>query len=65
MAIIFVAFSLSVIVSAHLDGNKELTFDGRLVLVWDIFGYLFLLQVIVMTLLVIWLFVETQRAVNR
>ena len=65
MTIIFVAFALSVIVSAHLDGNNESAFEGSLVLVWDIFGYLFLLQVIVMTLLVIWLFVETQRAVNR
>ena len=65
MAIIFVAFSLSVIVSAHLDGSNGLAFDSSLYFVWDILGYLFLLQVIVMTLLVIWLFVETQRAVNR
>ena len=63
----FVAFSVTVIVSAHIEGNYGWAFyDNRnYCLVAKVIGYAFLVNMITMILLVIWLFVETQGAVNR
>ena len=58
LTIFFVAFSLYVFISEDLDRDNEKAIKDRVYHVWLIFGYLFLTQVIVMTLLVIWLFVE-------
>ena len=60
----FLVFSLIVIVSTRKYGFGW-AFSEDSCAVYDIIGYLFLAQVIVMILLVVWLFIETQRAVNR
>ena len=62
---LFAAFSVYVVVTAHLAGNEGFAFFIVECTITYTIGYLFLLQVIVMFGLVIWLFVETQRAVDR
>ena len=52
---------ITVIVSAHQPGNDGSAFSENYCQIVDIVGYLFLGQVIVMVLLVIWLFIETLR----
>ena len=59
----FVAFNIIIIVRAHQHGGYA--FPNNYCLVYSLLGYLFLCQVILMTLLVIWLFVETQRSIER
>ena len=61
----FLAFTIAVVVTAHLEGNRGSAFYGNFCSKYKIIGYLFLTQVIVMSLLVIWLFVEAKKAVNR
>ena len=63
----FAAFTTSILVSAHMEGNQGYAFPKTKTgcKIEFALGDLFLCQVIVMILLVIWLFVETQRAVNR
>ena len=66
MTFLFAAFSLATIGTAHKRGNGSgWAFIGNPCLVWEVIGYFVLGQVIIMILLVVWLFVETQRAVNR
>ena len=63
----FVAFSVTVIVSAHLEGNDGFAFydNQNYCMVAKVIGYAFLVNMLAMILLVTWLFVETQGAVNR
>ena len=65
ITVTFFAFSFTVIASARKEGSDGFAFDDIGCLVVDIIAWCFLCQVIVMVLLVVWLFVETQRAVNR
>ena len=59
--VVLIAFITTVIVSAHLPKNGGLAFHENYCQVFDLLGYLFLGQVIVMGLLVTWLFIETLR----
>ena len=61
----FAVLSTVIIVSAHKDENRGWAFMYDECFVVLIIGYLFLSQVIIMILLVVWLFVETKRAVDR
>ena len=62
--LIFAAFSTAVIVSAH-KSDDGYAFADNYCFVYNFIGTSFLIQVIIMILLVAWLFVETQKAVNR
>ena len=59
VALVFLAFSGVGIVSALKKGNEGFAYHDNWCLVNNIIGYSFLLQVIVMTSLVVWLFIET------
>ena len=65
ITVAFAAFSIIVIVSAHKDKNHGEAFFGDICVGYNVIAFAFLSQVVVMICLVIWLFVETQRAVNR
>ena len=57
----FIAWIIAVIVSAHQPGNEGYAFFENFCQAYDLVGYLFLGQVIVMGSLVIWLFIETRK----
>ena len=65
ITVAFTTFSIIVIESAKKEKNHGEAFFGDICVGYDIIAFMFLSQVVVMISLVIWLFVETQRAVNR
>ena len=66
MSILLAIYCSTIIISARKEKNHGLAFGlENNCLVVSTIGYLFLCQVIIMVLLVTWLFIETQRAVNR
>ena len=65
LLLVLTAWSISVIASAYKQKDGY-AFDGEnFCLILGIISYCFLCQFIVMILLVAWLFIETQRAVDR
>ena len=65
LTLVLLAWGTVVIISARKPGNYGYAFYDNWCSVYYSLGWCFLCQAIVMLLLVIWLFVETQRAINR
>ena len=61
----FIAWNIAVYVSAREPGNYGYAFLGDYCFLFDVIGNSFLGQVVIMTLLVAWLFIETYRVVAR
>ena len=65
VSLTFTALTVAVFVSAYRTGNSTYAFGDKFCDFYDVIGFIFLSQVLLMVFLVIWLFVETQKAVNR
>ena len=61
----FIAWSITVLVSAHKPKNLGFAFIENDCLVLDVIAFIFLCQVIVMAILETWLLAETYRVVAR
>ena len=59
------AFSVGTIISAYKQGNDGFAFGYNECKVINVMGIFFLVQALVMTSLVIWLYVEALRVANR
>ena len=65
ISLLLTAFIIAVLVMAHKKSNQDYAFVKSACLVYRILGYSFFFQVVFMISLVIWLLVETERAVKR